>query len=387
MSDLRLPPSNCSVRVRAIDTKTKMCVASRGFIQPVIPGFEILNLTSITFLIEHTTLGQKVLFDCGTRKDFENFAPATKRRLNINIKGLYVEKDVHEIVQEAGIPLTELSAMIWSHWHWDHHGAAEQYPSHVKVVVGPGFKRDFMPGYPTDPNAFLLDADFEGREVHEIEFSNSFKIGGFQAYDYFGDGSFYLLDTPGHAVGHICGLARTTPTTFILLGGDICHFGGSFRPSTSVPLPEVLPEGHLDQHFPLSCPCSLFTDIHPAGKGSEESRTSPFFEVSRFPQSAYVDQEAATRSIRALQLFDAHSDVLVCIAHDPTLLKILPFINDEPETDLNEWRAKGYKQKAQWGWLNELPQGGQPGREMYVRGTRHNGELVEDFTKLTRTSR
>ena len=29
-------------------------------------------------------------------------------------------------------------------------------------------------------------------------------IGGFRSYDWFGDANFYLLDTPGHTIGHIC---------------------------------------------------------------------------------------------------------------------------------------------------------------------------------------
>ena len=190
MASFNIPSLDSCVRLRAIDAKTQMCVSSRGFIQPVIAGFDILNLTSITFLIEHPTLNMKILFDCGARKDFENFSPATKRRLNVNIKGLSVEKDVYEILQEVGISLDELDAMVWSHWHWDHHGAPEKYPPHVKIVVGPGFKHNFMPGYPTNPDGLLLDANFEGREVDEVAFSDAFKIGEFRAYDYFGDGSF-----------------------------------------------------------------------------------------------------------------------------------------------------------------------------------------------------
>src|SRR4051812_6008304 len=122
MASLNLPSSNSTVRLRAIDAKTQMCVSAKGFIQPIIPGFETLNLTSITFLVEHPTLHKKVLFDCGARKDFENFSPRIKERLNLNVKGLKIEKDVHEIVQEAGVDLEELDATIWSHWHWDHHG-------------------------------------------------------------------------------------------------------------------------------------------------------------------------------------------------------------------------------------------------------------------------
>jgi glyoxylase-like metal-dependent hydrolase (beta-lactamase superfamily II) len=362
-----------------------MSVSSKGFIQPILPGFEILNMTSVTFLIEHLTLHKTVLFDCGARKDYENLSPRLKKRLNLNVRGLKVDKDVHEIVQDAGIDLEELDATIWSHWHWDHHGAPEKYASRTEIVVGPGFKESFMPGFPTNPDAIFVDANFRDREVREIAFSNDFRVGNFRANDYFGDGSFYLLDTPGHAIGHMCGLARTTPTTFVFLGGDICHFGGSFRPSSTVQLPDPVPNSHLDTHIPDPCPCSLFTAVHPAGPASSDSRTTPFFEVSSFAQSAYLDREQAAESIKESQRFDEHPDVFVCIAHDPTLLEVLPFLNDQPNKDLNSWQEEGLKERARWGWLNELPRDGKPGRAIYVEGVWKDGELVSDFTKLKAT--
>jgi glyoxylase-like metal-dependent hydrolase (beta-lactamase superfamily II) len=385
MAALELPISNATVRLRAIDAKTQMSVSSKGFIQPTLLGFEIMNMTSITFLVEHSTLKKKVLFDCGARKDFENFSPRIKERLNMNVKGLRIEKDVHDIVQEASVSLEELDATIWSHWHWDHHGAPEKYPAKCEIVVGPGFKENFMPGYPTIPDAIFVDANFKDRNVREIAFSDAFRIGNFRAHDYFGDGSFYLLDTPGHAIGHMCGLARTTPSTFVFLGGDICHFGGSFRPSSTIKLPDPVPTSHLDAHFSHPCPCSLFTEVHPAGSSSADSKTTPFFEVTSFAQSAYLDREQAAQGIKELQRFDEHPDVLVCIAHDPTLIKVLPFLNNRPEEDLNNWQEQGLKEKAQWGWLNELPREGKPGRDMYVEGVWKEGELVKDFRELEAT--
>ena len=80
--------------------------------------------------------------------------------------------------------------------------------------------------------------------------------------------------------------------------------------------------------------------------------------------------------------FDASEDVLVCIAHDPSLLKVLPLLNVEPEKDLNDWKEKGYKEKTKWGWLNELPRDGKPGRTMLVDGVWRKGKLVEDFMKM-----
>lgn len=42
-----------------------------------------------------------------------------------------------------------------------------------------------------------------GRNLREIDFegAGSLRIGKFPAVDFFGDGSFYLLDSPGHAIG------------------------------------------------------------------------------------------------------------------------------------------------------------------------------------------
>lgn len=43
------------------------------------------------------------------------------------------------------------------------------------------------------------------------------------AIDYFGDGSVFVIDTPGHITGHVNLLARTSPTSWAFLGGDCCH--------------------------------------------------------------------------------------------------------------------------------------------------------------------
>lgn len=110
----------------------------------------------------------------------------------------------------------------------DHIGAPALFPKSTALVVGPGFKKQYTPGYPTNPDAVLREDDWEGRTFREVDIKKEggeLKIGRFWAYDYFGDGSFYLLATPGHTVGHLCGLARVTsiPDSFVLMGGDACH--------------------------------------------------------------------------------------------------------------------------------------------------------------------
>ncbi|EKM58491.1 uncharacterized protein PHACADRAFT_90578, partial [Phanerochaete carnosa HHB-10118-sp] len=66
---------------------------------------------------------------------------------------------------------------------------------------------------PVERTRFLSSSDF------------SMSVGPFpRAYDYFGDGSPYLVEAPGHVDGHINVLARTSRDgSWIFLGGDSAH--------------------------------------------------------------------------------------------------------------------------------------------------------------------
>lgn len=42
---------------------------------------------------------------------------------------------------------------LTSHWHWDHTGDPSLFPTTTDLIVGPGFKDKFVPGYPTKPES------------------------------------------------------------------------------------------------------------------------------------------------------------------------------------------------------------------------------------------
>ncbi|KAF9698626.1 hypothetical protein EKO04_003945 [Ascochyta lentis] len=195
---MHLPSSTSTVKVRAINTTTEMVCDSGAFVRPVIPGHEYLNLKTLCFLIDNEAHDKRILFDCGARKDFWNGPAQTKRMIGGHVPALRVEKGVDEILVDAGVALDSLDAIVWSHWHWDHIGDGSKFPDQTDIVVGPGFSENFLPGWPLDPNGRLLASDFAGHFIDEISFKDhDFSIGDFRAHDYFGDGSFYLLDVPG----------------------------------------------------------------------------------------------------------------------------------------------------------------------------------------------
>lgn len=369
---LNLPQSDSVVEVHIVDTTTDMVVPANAFIQPVQKGHETMNMRTCAFLIKNEKLGKTIIFDLGCRKDWWNHAPAGASSIKNKIPALNVTKSINEILREGGEDDSKVDGVVWSHWHWDHTGDMSLFPKTTDLYVGPGVKEAFMPGYPLKEDSPFLEKDLEGRTIHEVTFKSSNKIGQYPFYDLFGDGSFYILDVPGHAIGHISALARTTPTTFVFMGGDVCHFGGSFRPSPYAPMPAEIPASvPLDQpRFRMPCPCSVFAPSHP---DPPNVRTSRFYQVTQEPGGWYVDPPAAQQSVEKLEEFDAAEDVFVCVAHDGGLLDVVDWF---PHGTLNQWRAKGWKARSQWGFLNELPIDGKPGRPWLAPGLVKEGKLV-----------
>lgn len=193
-----------------------------------------------------------------------------------------------------------------------------------------------------------------GREVREISFEDgpgALKIGGFRAHDFFGDGSFYLLDAPGHAIGHLAGLARTSqcPDTFIFMGGDLCHHGAEIRPSAHLPYPdEIPPFPPLLQTFrarrSTSHSIEDFYALHERhGRGVDE----PLF----IPASTVMyDTPLAIEMITEAQVADADPNVLFIFAHDWTIKDAVDFF----PLKANDWKARGWKEKLLWAFMEDL---------------------------------
>ena len=166
--------------------------------------------------------------------------PQTAELLSNSWPGIKVDKDIAEILAEANVQFGSggVTKVIVSHHHFDHIGDLSVLPKEVELIVGPGFKEAQMPDYPSNANSSFHEADFEGRNVFEVPFDEGTKIGRMESYDIFGDGSVQVLNAPGHTIGHICALIRTTEDSYLLLGGDTCHFVG--MPVFTIKLPPLV---------------------------------------------------------------------------------------------------------------------------------------------------
>ncbi|CAK7225360.1 hypothetical protein SEUCBS140593_005878 [Sporothrix eucalyptigena] len=382
---LDIPKSTHTVSVSVIDSTSDIIVPNAFFLQPQVPGFETMRARSVFFLIECPSDNggppRRILFDLGTRADWATgLSPATLASLQpmTTLKTstgepageITVEKDAHTILKEGCLEPDSIEAIIWSHAHVDHTGNPALFGQNTGLVIGPGFgsctcnsgpgsddhdheKTDqalqphIFPGYPADPESLLLESDYKGRNLRELtsaEFDRAgITIAGLRALDYFGDGSFYLLDTPGHSPGHLCGLARVQEDHFILMLGDGIHHMAELRPNPYKPLPQKYVDSKLLSHFPEGAPDKAL--FRPAGpKGA----------------SMHLDPDQAAVIIAKLQVLDAHSNVFAVAAHDGHVFAALVDAHKDgepalfPSGTVNDFVARGYVEKTQWTFLKDF---------------------------------
>ncbi|KAK4119085.1 hypothetical protein N657DRAFT_321601 [Parathielavia appendiculata] len=383
--DMGILPSPHTVDVAIIDTTgTIRGVPSQLFLTPPVKGYDWLALPVFSFLVKHPSLDRSIVFDLGIRKDWENLSPAVLSQLKNHGWNVHVDKDVSEILHDAGVNVNKVEAIIWSHHHADHTGNPNTFPSSTSLIVGPGFK-SVLPGYPTNPNSPILESDLSGRELIELDFDSGtsgahtfqrLTIGRFRALDYFSDGSFYLLDSPGHAVGHICALARVTssPASFVLLAGDAIHHPGEIRPSKYLPLPkDIIPDPFAPDPHPLeshyACPGAVFDALF-AGRGRPANRPiyKPAGEAETGGRSFHHDMDELLRVIEKLQEADAHDNVFVAGAHDEALLDHIVFF---PHGTMNDFVKKGWLRRVRWRFLRDFADA--VGKRDHEFGRRHWG--------------
>lgn len=227
------------------------------------------TVPSLAFLIQHpgppSTPGNNVtrlIFDLGVKRDLNGYRPAQQAHI-AQRQPVITEPDCAASLRggQAETPLDpakDIGLVILSHVHWDHVGTPSDFPG-ATFVVGSGtldlLRNGAGPLYPAelfnhDELPFSRTIEFPpvptttgdpNTPKHTPAPENSAAIlpppvgkaasawawcplAGFPAaLDFFGDGSLYVIDSPGHLYGHVNLLARVGDRRYIYLGGDCCH--------------------------------------------------------------------------------------------------------------------------------------------------------------------
>ncbi|KAH6988903.1 hypothetical protein BKA56DRAFT_611187 [Ilyonectria sp. MPI-CAGE-AT-0026] len=361
---ISIPPSTSTVSVSILNLPLITTgITTAPFLGPAIKGFETFDVASYAFLIANGD--RRIVFDLGAPKNWETDLPpsvaAGVQAVIDNGGTVHVEDYLSDILVRESVPLESIESVIWSHTHWDHMGRASLFPSTTDLVMGAGIMEEFGQGYPLNESSPYLAREVQGRNIREIHFTKKSKrIGGLQYFDYFGDGSFYLLDAPGHELGHLNGLARVTtnPDTFILMGADDYHHVSTLRPSKNVPLPAKIKLTESPESYPVPLPGKIFAKIHPSSHPEDlpdwaANLTSPTrspFATAPLTGGLIRDPILAHDVVTKVQAFDGDKRVFLVGAHDSSLLDIVEFF---PKT-ANNWMAKGWKEKARWQFLADF---------------------------------
>jgi glyoxylase-like metal-dependent hydrolase (beta-lactamase superfamily II) len=157
---------------------------------------EPLFIPDHTFLIEKKLPDgsiYRVVWDLGLRPEFKKESYVFLFKLFNSV----CRANVPQLLEEgAGIDPHSINAAVISHMHFDHLGDISAFPSSTELILGPKATTNIK------EQADLLDvdeADLRARKVRVLskETDTWTNVGPFEAIDYFKDGSFFILSSPG----------------------------------------------------------------------------------------------------------------------------------------------------------------------------------------------
>ncbi len=223
------------------------------------------TVPSLAFLLEHpspfpadgSTSITRLLFDLGVKKSLDGYTPAQLEHI-AHRQPVITDPDCAASLRSAAAnapldPAKDIDFVVLSHVHWDHvgttsdfsratflvgsgtldllkHGAGVLYPAELfnddelpvsRTVEFPPAPGDIAPGTPTPTQASSTTEALLPASAAAWTWQ---PLAGFPAVlDFFGDGSLYIIDSPGHLYGHVNLLARLEERRYVYLGGDCCH--------------------------------------------------------------------------------------------------------------------------------------------------------------------
>ncbi|KAL1603693.1 hypothetical protein SLS60_005282 [Paraconiothyrium brasiliense] len=245
------------------------------------------------FCISHGN--ERIVWDLGLDEDRSLYTPWVNKYALDNINPAGPRKTIGEQLSERGTSSAQIQTIIFSHAHWDHCRPIRGAFPNATAYFGPGTKEGCAPGHLSDPNAQWDGRFFDPERATE----RSEELGGpwvpfgpfEKAKDYFGDGSFWVIQAPGHMPGNLCAAARLETGDWVLLGSDCCHSSDNISDKNRA----ILDGTHEIAQFCLP---------HREGK-----------------MSLHADIETAKDTISKIRVLEKEHSFHVALAHDAEWLK------------------------------------------------------------------
>ncbi|KAJ6591507.1 hypothetical protein DFH09DRAFT_878155, partial [Mycena vulgaris] len=110
-----IPSSTVVVDVKAFNVVNFPAINSTHVVSaPIPPGRDTFDIPVHSFLIEHKPSNSRLMFDLGVRKDPSNYAPAIATLFTAGLYSVPSDfKDIGELLEQGGIPLESINAVIW----------------------------------------------------------------------------------------------------------------------------------------------------------------------------------------------------------------------------------------------------------------------------------
>ncbi|KAL0252991.1 hypothetical protein SLS55_008444 [Diplodia seriata] len=224
MASGSLPQPASAVQLRLLDGGSFMAEMSKLHHGAANDRFRMYNWA---FHIYHPATDRHVLWDLGMDGDPAKYTPWVQKFMFDDVHPVGPRVSIEEQLRGHGVDADRIDAVLFSHAHWDHcRPIAKAFPN-ATAYFGPGTKDFCSPGHLQDPSSQWDASFFDPVNATERweELGGPWKpFAAFdKAMDFFGDGSFVIIQAPGHMPGNLCAAACTPRGDWVLLGSDCCH--------------------------------------------------------------------------------------------------------------------------------------------------------------------
>jgi glyoxylase-like metal-dependent hydrolase (beta-lactamase superfamily II) len=223
-----------------------LTLSEKFFIIPNDPEAKFL-VPSLCFLIQHVIPASstgpekttRIVLDLGLRRDLTKY-PEPLQRHCASRQPMSTDPDVVKSLAKGGLTVDDIDYVMLSHVHYDHVGMPSDFSNpKTKFIIGPG-AGDLLSGKTTldigshsvfEPDLLPADRTIElsAPSSGEASYDGQWKWTQYCLFpdtiDFFGDGSLFIVNAPGHLPGHINLLAPSASLSgkAVYLAGDACH--------------------------------------------------------------------------------------------------------------------------------------------------------------------